>query len=108
MTTMPEKDPTSYSWITYAWVFGLSSWGGLVGFLRKRRQGIARPFNLAEFLGEIAASALAGLLTFYLGESAGVPPLISAAMVGVSGHMGGRALFMLEKWMERKFPAPLE
>lgn len=26
---MPEKDPTSYSWITYAWVFGLSLWGGL-------------------------------------------------------------------------------
>lgn len=103
---MPEKDPTTYSWLTYSWVFGLASWGGLVSFLRKRRQGVARPFNLAEFLGEIAASALAGLLTFYIGESAGVPPLMGAAMVGVSGHMGGRALFMLEKWMEQKFPSP--
>ena len=64
MTTMPEKDPTSYPGShTHGW----SAWhrsGGLVG-LRKRRQGIARPFNLAEFLGEIAASAPAGLLTFY-------------------------------------------
>ena len=86
------KDPTTYAWLTYLWVFGLSSWGGFVSFMRKRRQGQARPFNVAEFVGEIATSAFAGVVTFYL------------AMVAISGHMGGRAVFLMETWMERKFP----
>lgn len=98
------KDPTTYAWLTYLWVFGLSSWGGFVSFMRKRRQGQARPFNVAEFVGEIATSAFAGVLTFYLAESAGAPQLLTAAMVAISGHMGGRAVFLMETWMERKFP----
>jgi len=32
---MPEKDPLSYSLITYAWVFGISLFGGLAGYFRK-------------------------------------------------------------------------
>ena len=98
------KDPTTYAWLTYLWVFGLSSWGGFVSFMRKRRQGQARPFNVAEFVGEIATSAFAGVLTFYLAESAGAPQLLPAAMVAISGPMGGRAVFLMETWMERKFP----
>lgn len=98
------KDPTTYAWLTYLWVLGLSSWGGFVSFMRKRRQGQARPFNIAEFVGEIATSAFAGVLTFYLAESAGAPQLLTAAMVAISGHMGGRAVFLMEAWMERRFP----
>ena len=98
-----SKDPTTYGLLTYMWVFGLSSWGGFVSFMRKRRQGVARPFNIAEFFGEIATSAFAGVLTFYLAESAGLPQLMTAAMVAISGHMGGRAVFLIERWMERKF-----
>lgn len=100
------KDPTAYGMLTYLWVFGLSSWGGFVSFMRKRREGLARPFNIAEFFGEIATSAFAGVLTFYLAESAGLPQLMTAAMVAVSGHMGGRAVFLIERWMERKFRLP--
>ena len=43
---MPEKDPTTYSLITYAWITALSSWGGIVGWLaslimkRDAQQGI--------------------------------------------------------------------
>jgi len=105
---MPEKDPTTYSLLTYLWVFGLSSWGGFVSFMRKRRDGIARPFNFAEFFGDIAASALAGVITFYLCEAADTPQLMAAALVAISGHMGGRALFLFEKWMERRYPIPTE
>ena len=39
---MPEKDPTTYPLITYTWVLLLSSWGGMVSWLRKRKRGIAR------------------------------------------------------------------
>jgi len=105
---MPEKNPETYSFLTYLWVLGLSGWGGFVSFMRKRRQGVARPFNFAEFLGDIAASALAGVITFYLCEAAGTPQLMSASLVAISGHMGGRALFMFERWMERRYPLPDE
>lgn len=99
---MPEKDPTSYTLLTYAWVSLLSSWGGAVNFLRKRRDGTARPFNVTEFVGEIVTSAFAGVVTFWLCEAAGISPLITAALVAISGHMGSRAIFQLEKWAESR------
>lgn len=99
---MPEKDPTSYSFLTYLWVFGLSTWGGIVSFNTKRQKGLVRSFNIMEFLGEITTSAFVGILTFYLCESAEISPLLSAAFVGVAGHMGNKALWQLEQWAEKK------
>lgn len=100
---MPEKDPTTYSALTYAWVFILSTWGGIVEFMRKRKAGVARPFNLSELVGELLTSAFAGMLTFLFCEAGSIHPLITAAFVGISGHMGSRALFMMEKILEAKF-----
>ncbi len=90
---MIEKDPLSYPLITYAWVFLLSILGGMVSFNTKIRSGHARPFNFMELIGEIMTSAFVGVITFWLCEAAGVSALISAAMVGISGHMGSRAIF---------------
>jgi len=101
---MPEKDPTSYSLLTYLWVFGLSSLGGVVSFINKVKKGYARAFNIAEFMGEIATSAFAGVITFWLCENANISPLITAALVGVSGHMGSRAILLFEEWLAKKFP----
>lgn len=100
---MPEKDPTTYSVITYAWITALSSWGGIVNWIRKRREGSTRPFNFVELVGEIMTSAFAGVITFWLAESAEINPLITAALVGISGHMGSRAIYLLEAWAEAKF-----
>lgn len=100
---MPEKDPTTYSLITYAWISVLSSWGGIVNWIRKRREGSTRPFNFVELVGEIMTSAFAGVLTFWLAEAAEIQPLITAALVGISGHMGSRAIYHLESWAESKF-----
>ena len=99
-----EKDPTSYSLLTYLWVFGLSSLGGVVSFLNKIKKGHARAFNIAEFMGEIATSAFAGVITFWLCENSGISPLMTAALVGVSGHMGSRAILLFEEWLAKKFP----
>lgn len=93
---MPEKDPTHYSWLTYLWVFGLSAWGGAVSFFRKVKMGQTHKFNLIELIGELFTSAFAGVITFYLCESSGFSPLWTAVMVGVSGHMGTRAIYFLE------------
>lgn len=98
-----DKDPTSYSMLTYLWVFGLSSLGGVVSFLNKIKKGHARAFNIAEFVGEISASAFAGVITFWLCENSNISPLVTAALVGVSGHMGSRAILLFEEWLARKF-----
>jgi hypothetical protein len=43
------------------------------------------------------------VITFYLCESSQIDPLISAALVGISGHMGSRAIFTIEKFLQNKF-----
>ena len=102
----PEKDPSNYGWVTYAYVLALSVVGGVVGFHRKMREGAVRAFNVTEFIGEIFTSAFAGVLTFYLCEWSGVAPLLSAVLIAISGHMGSRAIFGIEKWAESKFFKP--
>jgi len=97
-----SKDPFGYPVITYAWVLALSILGGVVNFSRKVSEGTARAFNVTELLGEVVTSGFAGLLTFWLCEAGGVSPLLSAVLIGISGHMGSRAIFHLEKWAESR------
>ena len=59
-------------------------------------------YSLVEFIGEVSTSAFAGVITFWLCEAGGINPLITAALVGVSGHMGSRAIFHLETWAQGK------
>lgn len=99
----PDKDPTSFAWLTYFWVLALSALGGVVSFINKIKRGVSRPFNITEFLGEVLTSAFAGILTFYFCEWAGFNQLLEAALVGISGHMGSRAIFQFERWAENKF-----
>jgi hypothetical protein len=102
------KDPTYYSLTTYIWVFGLAMLGGLVNFMRKIQMGHSRAFNIVELIGELVTSAFAGILTFWLCENSGLSPLLTAALVGISGHMGSRSLFMMEDWMKKRFPLETE
>lgn len=100
------KDPTSYGWLTYGWVIMLSAWGGAVSWIRKVRRGDARPWNLAELIGELAIAGFVGVLTFWLAEAAAIDPLITAALVGISGHMGSRAIFALERMFTSRLGVP--
>lgn len=97
------KDPSSYSWIAYAWVIGLSIWGGVVSYLRKINTGLLHKWSITELVGEIVTSALMGVITFWICEWAEVHPLLSAAFIAVSGHMGSRGLFMLENQLRKRF-----
>ena len=101
---MVDKDPTSYSLITYAWVFLLAIFGGIVNFWRKLQAGHVRVFNVVELVGEIMTAGFAGVITFWLCENAQISPLLTAALVGISGHMGSRALFLFEDFLKSRFP----
>jgi hypothetical protein len=98
---MPEKDPSTYTWLTYLWVGGLAIAGGFVNWIQKVKKGDARPFNFPELFGELATSAFTGVITFYLCEWADIPPLLSAVFIGISGHMGSRAIFLAEGYVEK-------
>jgi LydA holin phage, holin superfamily III len=104
---MPEKDPMTYSAITYLWVFVLSMWGGAVSFIGKVKIGQVRAFNIVEFFGELFISAFSGLVTFYLCEASGIDRLYETVFVAISGHMGARIIFTLEKVVERKLNATI-
>lgn len=95
--------PFDYSVLTYLWVMGLSALGGIVSFMGKLKSGAARAFNLTEFIGELFTSGFAGLLTFWLCEAARINPLLSAVLIGISGHMGSRAIFAIEQWATDRF-----
>lgn len=99
--TDPKHDPTTFSLITYGWVIVLAMWGGLASFIAKNKAGKARPFNVAELIGELVVSGLVGVLTFYLCTWANIDPLLAAALVGISGHMGSRAMAYFERYAER-------
>lgn len=100
---VPEKDPSNYSLITYAWVGIWAMFGGLVSYFRKVKEGVIHPFSITEFIGELATSAFVGIVTFWLCEAAEIKPLITAALVAISGHMGSRAIFLLERWIAKRF-----
>ena len=98
---MLDKDPTGYSLITYAWMIGLAIWGGVVRYYQRIKAGKDN-FTWFTFAGEIIASGFFGVVTFYLAESAGLDQLVTAAMVGISGHMGACVNFYIRQFFQKK------
>lgn len=91
----------SATFMTYAWVVAVSALGGIASFAGKVKAGQARWVNFAELLGELFISAFAGIITYWLAKYAGLNEYLTAAFIGIAGHMGSRAVFMAEKWFER-------
>lgn len=101
---LPEKTITGFQILTYAWVIGLSTWGGLVNYISKIKSGQLARFNLTELIGDICISGFTGLLTFWLCQTANFDELLTAVFVGISGHMGARMIGKIEHILSRKFP----
>lgn len=66
------------------------------------KSGETRAFNVVELIGEIATSAFVGLITFWLCEAAQFNPLVTAALVDISDHMGSQAINQLERWAQTR------
>lgn len=98
-----EHTPASFSFLTYLWVVGLAIWGGIVSYVQRVRSGHSSKFSITEAIGEVVTSGFVGVMTFWLCEATGVPQLMTAAFVGVSGHMGARGIRLLETVLERRF-----
>lgn len=100
------KTPLSYSLQEYGIVLATALLGGLANWWIKVRHGEMVGWNIAALIGELCVSAFAGLTAFWLCEWWGLPPLLTAAIIGMAGHAGARGLDALEtagqRVMERK------
>jgi len=98
-----DRDPLDVPLRQYAFLLAVALLGGLVSWYAKVRSGTVRAWHISTLVGELATSAFAGLVAFWLCTAATVPPMVTAALVGVAGHMGTRAIVLLEHWAERRF-----
>jgi hypothetical protein len=78
-------------------------WGGIVNYRTKVITGRIPAFSLIYFFGEIATSGFAGVLVWHVCEALHFQVHWVAAFVGIAGHMGGRAIEVLEVYLQRQF-----
>lgn len=100
MPAVDIKDPSSIAPATYAWVLALSIWGGLARHLQRRKSGEATRAFLLEFACDLIYSSFCGLLTFYMCQATQIDLMTTAALVGISGHMGSRLIFAMESMLQ--------
>ena len=86
----------------YLWFVVLAIWGGTANYITRRKKDKSMPFSLIELLGEWVISAFAGILTALICAEMGMSYYMTAAVAGVAGHMGGRAIFMLELAIQKR------
>lgn len=99
----PSSDPLELPLKQYGLVLAVALLGGVVSFYTKVRAGHVAAWNVFHLIGEMATSAFAGLLAFWLCAYMDIPQLLTVAVVGISGHMGARAIALFENWAQRRF-----
>lgn len=88
----------------YLWFVLLAIWGGTANYIHRAQHDETREFKIVELVGEWFISGLSGLLTAYLCAEAGFSYYITAVACAVAGHMGGRAINMIEFLFKSKIP----
>jgi hypothetical protein len=86
----------------YFWLVLLSVWGGTVNYLMRMKKDNKPLFSLTELIGEWAISGFAGLLTAFACVEMGMSWQMTAFFTGVSGHLGGRAIYLMEAYAQEK------
>jgi len=86
----------NYPLTTYGWVLVIAFWGALANMIRRKKAGLLPRFSLAEFLGDMVIAGFIGVITFWICEASHVPQVLTAAAVGISGHLGTRGIMLLE------------
>jgi len=95
--------------VSWALLIGLPLWGGLASFVRKMREGHVRPFNITELIGELTVSGFTGVIVANICDATpACPTSLKYAIVGITAHMGSRALFRLESVVNSKLNLPAE
>lgn len=80
----------------FIWFFLMAVWGGTANYVSRLRKSKA-PFSIMELIGEWSVSAFAGIITAFICYELEFSFYATAALAGIAGHMGGRAIGMLEQ-----------
>lgn len=72
----------------------------MISWYAKLRNG--RPFSFLELVGELMTSGFSGVVVFWICELQSVHPLLTAALVGIAGHLGSRSIFIMERYIARR------
>lgn len=101
-----RPDPLNYPLKQYGFILAVSILGGFVSWYTRVRKGELQGSNVGQLIGELCTSAFSGLLAFWGCEYMGFPPVLTAGIVGIAGHMGTRGISVLEDvlklWIERR------
>lgn len=97
------KDVTTYTLRQWGVCLGMAVLGGVANWLGQVRRGEVPISSVSTLVGEVFIAAFAGLLAFFICDWMNFPQPLTAAMTGICGHMGGRAVAMFERWAEAKF-----
>lgn len=96
----PDGPLAPHQAVPTAIMFLVAALGGFVHFYRKWKDGETRAFNFTELIGELVVSGVCGVFALWVFKGFGLNEYLTAAGVGVVGHMGSRALFIAEKVIE--------
>lgn len=84
----------------YLWFIFMGLWGGTVSYLeRVAKEG---NHNYLRLLVEWLTSAFTAIITAYACKHLDFSFAATSALTGIAGHMGGRALFIVEKIIRAK------
>lgn len=87
----------------YIWFMGLAMLGGTANYISRVRKK-KLPFSFVELLGEWFIAGFAGLMTMFICLDQGFGLEMTAVFTGMSGHMGGRAIYIIENYISSKLP----
>lgn len=88
----------------YLWFVLLAVWGGTANYISRAKRENGHVFSAAELMGEWTISGFSGLLTAYLCAEAGFSYYITAVACAIAGHMGGRAICIIEDLFKSRLP----
>jgi len=82
--------------LSYGWFVLMAFWGGTANYISRRNKD-KLPFSIIELVGEWSISGFAGLITAYICMDMGLSFALTSAAAGIGGHMGGRAIYLIEQ-----------
>jgi len=87
--------------VGFVWLIIIAIWGGTASYLArlKKKEG---EFSMVELIGEWTISGFAGIITAYFCQEFALSFFMTAAMAGIAGHMGGRAISLIECAVESR------
>ena len=86
--------------VNYLWFLILAIWGSTVSYLSKLQKR-RKKFSIIELVMEWIVSGFVGAIAIMLCLRAGVDVYMTGAIVGISGHMGSKAIVMIEMFVLR-------